>query len=256
MTKCIDCRKLVNNHCVAYEQVQQSLGRNFPPYPLGACIIPIVENYLSYIKNGMRVLDVGCGSWDLIKNHCQYVGADYEGIDVRENYFGKKVVATRIENLANLSFPDNYFDFIIGNQTMEHWLEYGCTVKWGLYQCFRVLKFNGRLLLNVPIHFHGTRHFMLGNVEVLRKYYAPFSSKVGFNVWGKPSYPLLEIMPWPGYWTLRYSSAYILDIQAEKNLPLPKRYSNFGAFNGKLAQLIHYPFSFNLYRVLRKMKVV
>ena len=105
------------------------LNRPLPPAPLGSCMLPIVESYLAKISSGMRILDIGCGSWSRIKRHCDSVGATYEGIDVLESYFGLPTVATPLENLADLSFPDNTFEVIISNQAMEHWGEFGCSIR-------------------------------------------------------------------------------------------------------------------------------
>jgi len=253
MPGCLECRELIQEECRAVKKAKAMLGRTLPPPPLGACMIPIVEDYLCFIKKGMQVLELGCGAWDLIKNHCLAVGAHYEGIDVLTEYLGKKTVATRIENLADLSFPDEQFDLVIGNQTMEHWAEYGCLLPWGLYQCFRVCRPQGRVLLNVPIHFHGTRIFMLGELDKLRRVLIPFSNQVTFQAWGKPSTPLPPVFPHPGYWPLRHKPAFILDIQAIKDRPLPPGYSNHGASRGRLAQLMNYPLSYNAYRLLRKI---
>ncbi|MHB1035277.1 MAG: class I SAM-dependent methyltransferase [Pirellulales bacterium] len=216
-------------------------------------MIPIVEEYLSLINAGMQVLEIGCGSWDWIKRQCEQVGACYEGIDVQPEYFGKRVIATRIENLQHLSFEDERFDLVIGNQTMEHWAENGCTVLWGLYQCFRVCKAGGRVLMNVPIHFHGTRAFMLGEIDALRELFARFSSTVRLEEWGVPSDPLPPLFPHGGYWPLRRKPAYVLAVQAAKDRPMPARVGNRGASSGRMAQLLNYPFSYNVYRVLRKL---
>ena len=116
--------------------------------------------------------------WDRIKSHCERVGRRIEAIDIDTEYFGKKTNATRIENLAELSFGDDEFDFVIGNQSMEHWAEHGCTLGFGLYQCFRVCKPGGKVLLNVPIHFHGTSEFMLGKLGRLGRLFARFSNTV------------------------------------------------------------------------------
>jgi len=215
-------------------------------------MIPIVEDYLFFIREGMRILDVGCGSWDMIKGYCKKIGAHYEGIDTEIHYFGKKTVATHIENLAELSFPNEYFELVIGNQTMEHWGENGCTLRWGLYQCFRVCKQNGQVLMNVPIHFHGTREFMLGELEALSRLFIPFSGQISFHKWGSPRDVIGALFPFPGYWLLRDRPAYILDIQAVKDRPLPSGYTNSDARSGRLAQLLNYPLSYNVYRVLRK----
>lgn len=252
MPKCLECRMLLENQCSAYTKARETLGRELSPPPLGACMIPIVEDYLQLIKKGMRVLDIGCGSWELIKVHCDNVGANYEGIDTQNDYFGKKTTATQIENLAELSFPNEHFDLVIGNQTMEHWAENGCSLEWGIFQCFRVCKQHGRVLMNVPIHFHGTRTFMLGELENLQSLFALFSGQVSFHKWGYPSNPIPALFPYPGYSVLRDKPAYILDIQAVKDLPLPSGYDNRGASSGRLAQLLNYPVSYNLYRVLRK----
>lgn len=255
MPKCSECPMLIDKLCSAYTKASSTLGRELPPPPLGACIIPIVENYLPLITKGMRILDIGCGTWELIKAHCESVGANYEAIDTETEYFGKKTVATKIENLAELSFPNEYFDLVIGNQTMEHWEENGCSLEWGLYQCFRVCKQNGRVLMNVPIHFHGTRTFMLGEISKIQRLFAQFSDHVSFEKWGYPSHPIPALFPWPGYSRLCNNPAYVLDIQAIKDHSLPPAsfYNNCNATKGWLAQLLHYPFSFNIHRVLRKV---
>ena len=184
------------------------------------------------------------------------MGASYEGIDVQAEYFGRKTVATRLENLAELSYPDAQFDRVIGNQTMEHWGEHGCSLRWGLYQCFRVLKESGELWLNVPIHFHGTSEFMLGRLDRIRELLRPFSNTVTLEKWGTPSDPLPLSFPYPGYWTLRRHPAYVLDIRAVKDRPLPDGYSNRGAASGRLAQMLYYPISYNVFRVLKKVGLI
>lgn len=254
MPGCSECRMLLENQCSAYATAREVLGRELPPPPLGACEIPIVEDYLHLIKPGMYVLDIGCGSWDRIKSYCENVGAHYEGIDTEPEYFGKKSVATRFENLADLSFSNESFDLVIGNQTMEHWAEHGCTVRWGLYQCFRVCKMGGQVLMNVPIHFHGTRSFMLGDLESLERLFSLFSNQVHFYKWGFPSDPIPNFFSYPRYSRLQDKPAYVLDIQAIKDRPLPEGLSNFGAAYGRFSQLINYPLSYNLYRVTSKAK--
>lgn len=244
---------LKDDGCSAYPIAVQTLGRTLPPPPLGACMIPIVEQYLPLIRENMQVLDVGCGSWNRIERHCAAVGARYEAIDVQSEYYGKPVVATRLENLRHLSFEDERFDVVVGNQTMEHWGENGCTARWGLYQCFRACKTGGRVLMNVPIHYHGTRAFMLGRIEGICRLFAAFSDDVRLERWGYPSAPLPPLFPHGGYWRLRQKPAFVLDIQTVKDRPLPAGVNNRGACRGRLAELLNYPPSYNLFRVLRKV---
>jgi hypothetical protein len=241
---------LVNEQCLAYLKAEETLGRKMPPPPLGGCEIPIVEDYLQFIKPGMHVLEIGCGAWGFIKSHCEKVGAHYEGIDTETEYFGKKSVATRFENLADLSFSDEYFDIVIGNQTMEHWEEHGCRLSWGLYQCFRVCKPSGMVLMNVPIYFHGTEIFLMGKLDKIKELFVPFSQEISCYTWGKPSSPFTDYIAHPSYWKLHDKPAYILDIHANKDKPLPVGYNNKWATNGLIARLRNNPPSYIIYRLL------
>jgi SAM-dependent methyltransferase len=109
-------------------------------------MIPIVSEYLSLIKPGMRVLDVGCGSWNLIQKHCENIGAEYEGIDTLTEYFGKKTVATRIENLKNISFPNDYFDAEFLNYPISYsfyWISRELQKHSLSYNAYRILRMFG-----------------------------------------------------------------------------------------------------------------
>jgi SAM-dependent methyltransferase len=256
MPQCRECKMLKGDKCVAHEIAQVELKRPLPPPPTGACMIPIVHAYLEKIRAGHRVLEIGCGSWPLIKNHCEKVGAHYEGIDTQAEYFGIKNICTRIENLASLSYNDESFDFVIGNQTMEHWGEHGCSLEWGLYQCFRVCKTGGQVLLNIPFHFHGTKEFMLGKRKKLERLLKPFSTQVRFESWGNPTEPIPPYYPFPDFWRLRHQPAYVVDINCVKDRPLPQGYSNRKGYTGRMAQILRYPVSFNTYRVLRKLHFI
>jgi SAM-dependent methyltransferase len=250
---CSDCTYLVGNQCQAHLTAEEVFRRTFPPPPIGGCEGPIARSYLEMIKPGMRVLEVGCGSWGLIRDRCLEVGAHFEGIDAETEYFGVKNIATRFENLADLSFEDESFDLVIGNQTMEHWAEYGCRTEWGLYQCFRVCKPGGQVLLNVPIHYHGTHLFLLGQIDRIRALFEPFSDSISMEEWGKQSQPIPAYYVHPEYSPLKNKPAYILDIRAVKNRALPRDHDNKGAIGGWQATYLGNPKSYVLYRLLCKM---
>lgn len=214
-------------------------------------MVPIVEDYMTLIRPGMRVLEVGCGDWGWIRETCRAVRADYEGIDVAP----QSSIATRIGNLADLSFEDESFDLVFGTQSMEHWGENGCSLRRGLHQCFRVTKPLGTIHLNVPIYFHGTSEFMLGRRGKLAELMRAFSDDVEVEAWGRPSAPIPECHPFPGYWRLARRPAYVLDIRARRDKPLGSMPRNW-ALRGRAAQLTRYPISFNLYRGLRKARAM
>lgn len=216
-------------------------------------MIPIVDDYLDCILEGMNVLEIGCGSWTRVRDHCKEVNARYEGIDTQLEYFDKKVIATKYENLADLSYPDESFDVVIGTQSMEHWAEFGCGLGWGLFQCFRACKKGGRVLLNVPIHFHGTRHFLLGEIEKIRALFEPFTDQLTLEEWGNPPDPIPPFQVYPDYWVLRGKHAYMLDIRAVRNKPLPRSRGNRWAFDGRLGRILNYPLSFSFYLALCKL---
>ena len=253
---CLQCNMYDRGSCRAWALAIDELKRTLPPAPLGSCMLPIVERYLAFMKPGMRILDIGCGSWSRIRRHCQEIGAAYDGIDVAETYFGVPTVATRLENLADLSFPDESFDVVVSNQSMEHWGEFGCSLRWGLYQCFRVCKLGGRIFLNVPIHFHGTKEFMLGQYGRLMNELLHFTEDARLEKWGHPSGEMPPVYPFPGYWRLAGSPAHILDMQLVKTRPTPLERRPRLQPSGRIAQLLRYPFSFNVYRVLHKAKVL
>lgn len=252
MPSCQDCKWRKGTTCIAYEMAQIELKRPLPPPPSGACTIAIVESYLPNIKSGMKVLEVGCGTWSKIKDHCNRIGAVYEGLDIQDEYYGIPCVATRLENLAELSFPDEEFDLVIGNQTMEHWAEHGCTIGWGLHQCFRVTKQGGSVFLNIPIHFHGTKEFVHGDFVRLKTLFGKFSNNVTMDSWGNPTNPIASYFPHPEFAVLKDKPAYVVDIRAVRDRKMPKAISNALGFRGKLAQLFHYSLSYNLYRLKRK----
>ena len=256
MPACVSCTYRKDDTCLAHKQAKQELNRPLPPPPTGACTIAIVELYLPLIKSGMKVLEIGCGSWSKIRDHCLDVGAIYEGLDVQDEYYGIKSVATKIGNLAELDYPDNEFDLVIGNQTMEHWAEHGCTLLWGLYQCFRVTKPGGKVLLNVPIHFHGTKEFLHGKINNIKKLFLRFSDNVSLEEWGNPSEPILPYYPHPKFGSLKNKSAYVLDIHAVRDKKLPEGVKNLLGFNGRIARLIHYSFSYNFYLIKQKIQHV
>jgi SAM-dependent methyltransferase len=252
MPDCKNCVSLVNNECIANIEAKSNFGRPVPPPPIGSCTIEITKIYANKIKKGDKVLDIGCGSWSFLRDHCDKVGALYEGIDTQKEYYGVKTVATKIENLADLSYPDNFFDFVIGNQTIEHWGEFGCDTIWGMYQCFRVCKVGGYVFMNAPIHYHGVSEFVNGDFEKINEMFGLFSSTMSIENWGENSYPLERFIAHKNFRKLRNKHAYIIDINAKKDKLLPKISPNKSFIPMKIKRWMNYDLSYLFYLFLKK----
>ena len=57
----------------------------------------------------------------------------WDGIDVFEvNKLGVKSLATKIASVENIPFADHYFDYVLSNQSIEHWREYDVSPAVGL----------------------------------------------------------------------------------------------------------------------------
>lgn len=109
-------------------------------------ILSVIDKY---VPLGGYFLEVGCGTGVIFS----YLRKDikYTGVDISD-YALKKAAelnpGTRFikASCRNLPFPDNYFDFVFGNQVVEHFFE----PKKSLLEILRVLKPEGRGMLIGP----------------------------------------------------------------------------------------------------------
>ena len=114
-------------------------------------IWPEIEELKEYIKEGEKMLDVGCGNGRLFEFFLsQNKRIDYTGIDVSEklvkiaqrrygNYF-------KVANILNLPFKDNSFDTVWAIAVFHHIPSKGLRLK-ALKEIKRVLKNSGRVII-------------------------------------------------------------------------------------------------------------
>ncbi len=190
-----------------------------PKRALRSCLKAINTKYVEMIQKNDKVLELGCGSWSPIYEYCKSSGIEWHGIDILKEYMGKPTIASKIGSVENIPYNEATFDFVIGNQTMEHWEENNVHLQKGLSEVFRVLKPGGKMLMNVPIHYHGGPEFIKGDLRKHKNYLNNFCDKIEFETWRKYPAPLPENLYLQSlFWfsSLRKSNAYILDIVAEK----------------------------------------
>jgi len=133
---------------------------------------------LSSLDREAVLLEIGCGSYSLLKNNMKSP-AVWEGIDVIDfDRRGKPSVATRRASVEDIPWPDDSFDIVVSNQSIEHWYEYGVDVNRGLSEIRRTLKEGGRAVLNFPIHLHGQKMFVLGDFAAIDSAF----SKAGLDI--------------------------------------------------------------------------
>ena len=116
---------------------------------------PFKTEYKNWIRNGMRILDVGCGAGkNLLKIDSEYEDCELYGIDISE-----KMVEIAEQNSANaknrivfvnidfLEFnSEKKYDVIIFNYVLHHMEKPQLAVE----KAYSLLKNNGLIMLTVP----------------------------------------------------------------------------------------------------------
>lgn len=193
------------------------------------CSNAVFRKHLPFIAGS--VLEVGHGvskgaRYELEKRGVRWVGIDPRWPDQPENnhFYG---------TAAYIPFEDESFDWVLALDTMEHWEEdfHSGNSKPerpddGLREIWRVLRPGGRLLITVPIHWHGTDMFYFGRTDKIVNLFKGW--RIQIEEWRKLHHPL----PIRRFWSeernglqrmrelvaeLGYEpSSYTLEIMAEK----------------------------------------
>ena len=193
--------------------------------PLRACLKALLEKECAQVRG--HVLEIGCGNWDfarqlLEENGCEWLCLDPALIDKK----GRRSIATHQGVVSSLPFPDDFFDYVLGNQTMEHWREYHTSYFDALNEIYRVLKPGCILSLNVPIHLHGDKIFIQGDKKAILELFSnSLWTDVSYESWRKDYEPLKAYKGWTlcGYpdtmiagSTQSKPSSWLMQIRARK----------------------------------------
>ena len=129
--------------------------------PLRKYVNELTFRRSSFIVEGAKLLEIGCGNIDILRNLTEEKGGIWVGLDPKNS------IATHRETVKNIPFKDNYFDLVVCSQSIEHWYEFITTFDEGLSEIHRVLKLGGLFFIDFPIHLHGHHVFMLGRGNLI-----------------------------------------------------------------------------------------
>jgi ubiquinone/menaquinone biosynthesis C-methylase UbiE len=127
------------------------------------------------MMNG-KVLEVGYGKVNFLMRRlpssCTWYGTDprYSKNDGTHNRYGYKV--------SKMEFQNEFFDCVLASQTIEHWGKFGDSIEAGLKEIHRVLKKDGLLFIDVPIHSHGAEVFCVGDPQKILALFSPKMWKI------------------------------------------------------------------------------
>lgn len=137
--------------CAGYQEFTESYGNKLEPR------FRELVGYFT-IKEGTRVLDVGCGRGEMVlfaaKKGALAVGIDYSKNAIKlankvrrinKKEFQKKM-RFYVMNAKTLTFPDSYFDMVVLTDVVEHL--YGEELDVVFKEIKRVLKKNGTIVIH------------------------------------------------------------------------------------------------------------
>lgn len=118
---------------------------------IGFIIKPVVawniDIFVPYKERG-KILDVGCGNGERIAWMSTF-GWELDGVDISKDacrWAGKRGLQCHHGGVFDAQFPENYFDVVVINHVLEHLHKPLET----LQECWRILKADGLLIIDVP----------------------------------------------------------------------------------------------------------
>lgn len=227
-----------------------------------------IANYriLSNISDNIKILEIGCGANSFLRNNMlnqrNWYGLDIQKIDGK----GRKTIATKIGSVDSIPYPYENFDYIVSNQSIEHWHEYNVNFNESLMEIFRVLKPGGKLFINFPFFLHGHKYFVRGNLDKIKMLFESnnldissinlyYDSKnLNYKGWKKCNFP--------DFYIKRYTnldSSFVIEVEARKykniNIIKNNKKRKYVKKN-HLSLAFHHGFDVLIWKILRKIKIL
>jgi SAM-dependent methyltransferase len=202
-----------------------------------SCVAASTELHLRRL-NGKKILEIGCGESSFARKVVEIGGGTWFGID---QALGRKDTSRFVHSIRAsvpyFPFGDEAFDIVFGTQVIEHFEDPftpgDASLEDALAAIWRVLKPGGWVYFDAPIHLHGGKDFICGNIARIRRKFDGWSN-VTMLSWRRRYRPLRahlapirETKKWvralgveeeSAIEALRRKSAWILAIRAVKPL--------------------------------------
>jgi len=181
------------------EKTKEYFDKNVEGFSGGRnAIWPELEELKKYIKDGERILDLGCGNgrlFELFKDrNIEYTGVDFSEklIEKAREKYGEHF---QIADILSLPFPDNYFDSIWSIAVFHHIPSKQLRLEV-LKEMMRVLKENGKIIMTCWYLF---RLFFRKDILIfpkklkIQRYYHAFTKKELKKLFQKAGFKIEEL---------------------------------------------------------------
>lgn len=190
------------------------------------------ESFAKYIKPGSKVLEIGCGSGNILTFVAKDKNCDCYGIDISPEseriikYFEKNrntKVNFKVGDGFNIPYQDNNFDVVYSEGVIEHFDD--SKIIEMINEHIRVCKVNGIIIISVPNKFNifltiGKKIMGKGYPHYPEKSYTIFELKdlvesCGVKVVGIDGFAWQQGL---AFWKIIKKSIYILKFLPDKLL--------------------------------------
>lgn len=155
------------------------------------------KKLLKYFQGG-KLIDLGCldslipimAKKKNLKSECW--GMDYAELSIIEMRKKYPFINYEIGDILNTKFPDNYFDYAILGEVLEHLEKPALAIK----EAFRILKIDGILALSTPLEEireigakDKERHLWSFDAEDIRMMIKPYGEIKKIEIMGSQYFP-------------------------------------------------------------------
>lgn len=161
------------------------------------------------ISEGQKILDMGCGTGNVVLELSNLIGPNGEaiGVDINEDAIKSAMskidtlnsnVKFSVQNAENLSFPDNYFDSCRSERVFQHLLN----PEKALQEMKRVTKPNGNIVIGSPdwgtltvnSDYKATTKFLIEEY-IMNEIHEPWIGRKLFSFFSKANLKNIAINP-------------------------------------------------------------